>query len=666
MLRYILLLATQEALDTAHKIVGCIFQGSYSSSRSDRLALTIVVLACFVERCAAQAPVNDVISWPAGLLLLATVLYAALGNTSDQLWAIEPAVGFFLADGLPHLALPLVQNWRWHSRVCHFIPRVRRATGKSNFWLRSEHISEPARNEALERSIATIPCLWYGEHGSIDREKWRTTAYGLVYPLQPLPTGDLPGSSYHKRSPTAQEYLLFAAIGYHLGPHRQVDVKDGDSLIFTTDGLRSAAVIDADNELAALIVVVSYMLRRPVFQRRLRHAVLSHEGHVEINLQDLDLSAPACVIDFHSYAPPSAALKPSLREIVHAYLHVLDHIKSKNPVPLAHGHSAAIHVGRTLWVGILGGALLDSGRLTIQNIPSLDVMYMGGSLDGMYLGRVEEVLRQIQTFADDPNAFNELVSSGGLQRFSAWPFFLAGLSGQALICYFLSVGTTAGIWTSVALSNSLLNGRLTDIHSMFCGKHAESQQPGFKMYVPNSNQLMCIATLNRSPPAHDTLRPGLLLNIVGVIAASLGAVFQGPTRRSLGFGKTEPAPPWVLYTAVGMALAVSILPTGIILGEIVTDKKLSRQNAPSAILGMSTVCGSLLISGLAVFFQLRGLHRLWPVLDALTFVSGFPLGMIENGWMFGVDENTLHLCLLNRWIMGAIASSLGSGTKATA
>ncbi|KAH7103650.1 hypothetical protein BKA62DRAFT_636124 [Auriculariales sp. MPI-PUGE-AT-0066] len=639
-----------------------------SAGRPDWAALTIVLLACFVEHAAAQAPVNDVISWPAGLLLLATVLYAALGSSSDQLWAIEPSIGVFLAEGLPHIALPLVQKWEWHAPVCHFIPRVRRATGHSNFWLRSEEISAIARKEALEKSAAILPCLWHGDHGTVDWGRWGRTPHGLVYPLQPLPSAkESESSSKPERPPTAREFLLFAAIGYHLRERGQVDVKDGGTLVFSTAGMRSDAAIDVDNEEAALIVVVSYMLRRPAFQRRLKHKVLPQEEHVEVEMEDLDLDAPACAIDFHSYAPPEAAIRPSLRELVTAYMHVLHHIKSKAPAPvLPFGHIAYIHCGRTLWTAILGGALLDTGRLTIQNIPSLELAYMRGSIDGMYLGRVEEVLKQLQPIAADPDAFNEVVFSGGLERVTALPFFLAGLAGQALICYFLSVGTTAGVWTSVALSNSLLNGRLPDLHSMWCGKRSDSKQPGFKMYVPGSRNLMCIATLNRSPPAHEAFRPGFLLNITGIVAASLGAIFQQPTRRTLGFGESTAAPAWVLYTAVGMGLAVSALPSWIALREMLVEKGWRpQQNAPAQLLVFSTVLGSIAVAALAVVFQLQELNKLWPILDALTFVSGFPLGMMENGWMFGVDENTLHLCLLNRWVMGAIASALGSGSRAT-
>ena len=50
--------------------------------------------------------------------------------------------------------------------------------------------------------------------------------------------------------------------------------------------------------------------------------------------------------------------------------------------------------------------------------------------------------------------------------------------------------------------------------------------------------------------------------------------------------------------------------------------------------------------------------KLWLLLDALTRFSGFPLGILENGRTIGVDHNVLHLVLLNRWVMGAMASSI--------
>ncbi|KAH7103653.1 hypothetical protein BKA62DRAFT_696051, partial [Auriculariales sp. MPI-PUGE-AT-0066] len=595
--------------------------------RSNLISVSVVFLAYFVKHAAAQAPINDLISWPPGLLLLATVLYASLGKTADQLWPIEPSVGVFLADGLPHIALPLAHEIDWEPSACHFIPRVRRATGFSNVWLPADKILAPAREEALAKCLAALPCIWHGDPGIVDWGRWRATTHGLVYPLQPLPSAE--PALVTERLPTAEELLLFAAIGYHLNEPGQVDIKEGGSLIFSTAGMRSDAIIDVDNEDAALVVVVSYMLRRPAFERHLKYTTLDGEDHVEVQVEDLVLDAPAFGIDFGSFASFDAILKPSLRELVAAYLQVLCYIRSRRSLPatLPTGHITYFHYKRTLWAAILGGALLDSGRLTIQNIPFMQPNMLD-SINEVYLSRVEEVLRQLDPIATDSNAFNELSFGGGLQRVSAWPFFLAGLAGQASICYFLSIGTTAGVWTTVALSNSLLGGLLTDLHSRWCGRRANSQQPGVKLYVPGSKQIMCIATLNRSPPAHEKLRPGALLNVVGIVAASLGAVFQQSTRLALGFGKAQLAPPWVMYTAVVLGLTISIVVVSITWGEMNAHKSWCRpQSRPEQLLVGSTVCASIVVSGIAVFFQLRGLNRLWPILDMLTFVSGIPLGM---------------------------------------
>ena len=52
--------------------------------------ITTAVIALSLPLVFAQAPVNDVVSWPPGLLLLATVLYATLGTSPHELWEIEP------------------------------------------------------------------------------------------------------------------------------------------------------------------------------------------------------------------------------------------------------------------------------------------------------------------------------------------------------------------------------------------------------------------------------------------------------------------------------------------------------------------------------------------------------------------------------------------------
>lgn len=72
----------------------------------------------------------------------------------------------------------------------------------------------------------------------------------------------------------------------------------------------------------------------------------------------------------------------------------------------------------------------------------------------------------------------------------------------------------------------------------------------------------------------------------------------------------------------------------------------------------TTILVPFAVSGLAVLQS--NLTKYWPVLDALTWLSGLPLGMVENGRLFSADSITSHLVLLNRWMMGAVASAVGS------
>ena len=240
------------------------------------------------------------------------------------------------------------------------------------------------------------------------------------------------------------------------------------------------------------------------------------------------------------------------------------------------------------------------------------------------------------------------------------------------MCYFLSVGTSAGVWTSVALANSLYAGRLTDLHSIYYGKgkslvQTGNDQPGMKMYLPGSasKEIMVIATFDRSTPKEDSgLRSGFFMSIFGVVAAIFGAIFQERTRIALSFGPTTPTPPWVVYTSVSLCIGTTLLVLSMLIAQQLHEKTWSDDSEfPTRLMTYSTFPSSIAICTLAVTFRLKGWGHLWPILDAITFLSGFPLGMIENGRLFAADDNMLHLVLLNRWMMGAVASSLGSSFR---
>ncbi len=259
--------------------------------------------------------------------------------------------------------------------------------------------------------------------------------------------------------------------------------------------------------------------------------------------------------------------------------------------------------------------------------------------------------------------FSDLVFSGGINRRSAIPFFIAGLFGQIVVCYFLSVGTSAGIWTSVAFANSLYVGRLTDWHSVYYGKRTVNSQPGMKMYVPGSpsKELMVIATFDRSTPKEGNLRPGFLMNTMGLIAAVLGAIFADQTREALGFAPSQPTHAWVVYTTVVLCIGTTLMITSMLLVQQLHERTWwNDSELPTRWMAHSTLPCSIIVCVLGVIFKLKGWAHLWPILDAITWLSGAPLGIIENGRFFSADDNMMHLVLLNRWMMGAVASALGS------
>ncbi|KAH7874426.1 uncharacterized protein C8R40DRAFT_1237865 [Lentinula edodes] len=70
----------------------------------------------FARTVLAQVLVNDVVSWPLGLFLLASILYAALGTSPDRLWEIDLSSGIFRAGSLQK-ALSLLYCVLWDIRT---------------------------------------------------------------------------------------------------------------------------------------------------------------------------------------------------------------------------------------------------------------------------------------------------------------------------------------------------------------------------------------------------------------------------------------------------------------------------------------------------------------------------------------------------------------------
>ncbi|KAF8832845.1 hypothetical protein HHX47_DHR1001864 [Lentinula edodes] len=517
----------------------------------------------------AQAPVNDVVSWPSGLLLLASILYAALGTSPDRLWEIEPSSGIFLFSGLPKISIPLMQRVTWASNACHFVPGVRSANGVSNFWIRAENVTASARAEALQKALSLLQCVSWDirteavRELKLDTKIWKLSPEGLIYPTsqvafrpnaKPListPDIKLPSLSI----PLAWDFLLFAAIEYHAIQHWVVEVRRKEH-IFSTYGMPFYSVVNVDSEEDALVVVAAQMVRRPHGQSslraRAREIMDPQTEHFFLDLDAIDLDVPICSIDFHAYAPE------------------------------------------------------HNGRMTFINLPETRANWKV-SADHAYLTRVESVLAQLESVANTPAFESTVTGAGGISRGTAMPFLVAGLIGQMIICYFLSVGTSAG---------------------------------------------------------EGLLRQGFLLNILGLTTAVLGAIFQSQTRDALGFSPFTPTPSWVVYTSIALCVGTSAFIVLMLVLQYIREKTWTEDAMfPTRVMAYTTLSASLIVVALAILFRVRNMPELWPILDALTWISGLPLGTIENGRLFSVDDNILHLVLLNRWMMGAVASAVGSSGR---
>ncbi|KAJ3878649.1 hypothetical protein F5051DRAFT_460420 [Lentinula edodes] len=617
------------------------------TTREDDKEFSVIFMSLIsAQTVLAQAPVNDVVSWPSGLLLLASILYAALGTSPDRLWEIEPSSGIFLFSGLPKISIPLMQRVTWASNACHFVPGVRSANGVSNFWIRAENVTASARAEALQKALSLLQCVSWDIRAEavrelkLDTKIWKLSPEGLIYPTsqvafrpnaKPListPDIKLPSLSI----PLAWDFLLFAAIEYHAIQHWVVEVRRKEH-IFSTYGMPFHSVVNVDSEEDALVVVAAQMVRRPHGQSslhaRAREIMDPQTEHFFLDLDAIDLDR--------------SKVSASLRELAHSYYVVAQHIRRHAPRNNCDmtGHIARINFGQTLWVALLGGATRANWKV---------------SADHAYLTRVESVLAQLESVANTPAFESTVTGAGGISR---------GLIGQMIICYFLSVGTSAGVWTSVILANSLYAGKLHDWHSIYFGKSDSSSQPGLKLRVPDmKTDWMCIATFDRSSPKEGLLRQGFLLNILGLTAAVLGAIFQSETRDALGFSPFTPTPSWVVYTSIALCVGTSAFIVLMLVLQYITEKTWTEDAMfPTRVMAYTTLSASFIVAALAILFRVRNMPELWPILDALTWISGLPLGTIENGRLFSVDDNILHLVLLNRWMMGAVASAVGSSGR---
>jgi hypothetical protein len=563
-----------------------------------------------------------------------------------------------------------MQRVDWVARACHFVPSIRSSFGLSNFWVRSNEVSTEARAKALEKVLSQLRCVTYRPlETPLDDKLWSITPSGML--TKPTLVPIHPPYEIKCPLPIVRDFLLFAAVEYHAFREWEVQIYSKGSMVFSTRNMTPYAVIDVYSEEEAIQVVAAQMIRRPHSQSSLRGRAMKlsddENGPYALDLDTIDRNIPICAIDFHSYSPEDHKVSATLSELGRSYFRVVRYLKDNSPRDIGlSGQIAHIEVVQTVWIAILGGATLDSGRLTIQNLPG-DWGCGNLTADDAYLDRIDTVLDLLKPYAGTGTPFNDLHLGGGISRRSAIPFFIAGLFGQMFVCYFLSVGISAGVWTSVALANLLYAGHLTDWHSLYYGKcrvETGNDQPGLKLYLPGSpsKELMVIATFDRSTPKEGSrLRSGLFMSIFGLVAAIFGAIFQERTRVALGFGPTTPTPPWVIYTSVFLCTGTTILILSLLIVQQLREKTWANDYLfPTRLMMYSTLPSSIAVCALAVVFRLKGWEHLWLVLDAITVLSGLPLGMIENGRMISADDNILHLVLLNRWMMGAVTSCLRS------
>lgn len=592
-------------------------------------------------------------------LLFASVLYAAMGTTPDALWSVDPVMGLFLGEGLPHFSVAAMQRVSWTAKACHFVPRIRPAYGKTNFWIPSESVSPFARQEALRKTLTTLsPVVQEPPEINIDRNLWRLDPTGLLVPTYSAPV--LEPSTDTIASPSAHDFLLFAALHYHAFWEWEVQVEWKGELAFTTKGTGPRALFDVDSEGMALPIVVAQLVRRPHAQSPLRAVALhtsNHEyGPYHISLDSLSRTDPACSIDFHSYAAESSKISASLNDLASAYYRVIRYIK--HSAPPAAGHAVHIQVGQTLWIAILGGAVLDHGRLTIQNLPMTWSMKNTTS-DEAYLSRIETILQLVEPYAKKKSFF-DLVYSNGTSRRPALLFFFAGLFLQMALCFLLSVFTHSGVWLSVAMVNTIMTGKLSDWHSRYWGKTQATEQPGMKMYLPGTKDLMAVATFDRTSPRDGPLRAGLLLNVLGWAAAFSGAVFKSRTRMVLGMASLPPLSPKIIHSSMLLSVGLSVLICVVLFLQQLKEKTWADgSEIPTRWMAYYTVSCSLIVTSLGYFFiSARVVWPLWLVLDILIWISGAPLGVLENGYILSADEGVLQMVLVNRWLIGVVVSTV--------
>ncbi|KAL1735098.1 hypothetical protein EV714DRAFT_268373 [Schizophyllum commune] len=641
------------------------------------ISLRAVLSFAFAICCTpvlAQAPVNDIVGWPTGLLLLATCMYVILGTKYEDLWSIDPSTGPFLWSGFPMHSIPALYHSDQTASVCHFLPRVRTVFGPSTIWAPSEKISQEARADVLRKATKVIhPVLPDPQHTEVD-QTWLLEPSGLLRQKEILENPGLAPSE----DATARDFLLFAAIEYfRLDKCRckgvEVCVYRGTCCLFSTKGLPRRWVMDVDNEEMALRVVAAILHCHPHVESQLSTYAVTGPPSCRVQLDQIDAQKDLCIVitSFGTSVDDKCGVHTSLNELAKAYFIVVQHHKKEPDVEKRmEGYVAIASVKQTMWLAIFGGALLESGRLTIQNLQGYREHDM--FIDQAFSRRIEHVLDTLSPRGNDVD-LTEITHDFMPSKRSALShvFFVAGLLGQMITSYFLCASGCVGTWSSVALANSLYSGRLSDWHTRSHGGASGAAEAGIWMQAPFTKDVMCFATLDRSMPRVDKQRPGILLNVCGIAAAIMGVVFQQQTRTALGFDDA----PSLMSPSIAFATSVVItflaLLFSVFLGltdlETLTDSDRYKWIWTSTAVGM--VIASVL--GNSVYYARNYLceQTLWITIDVTVWITGLPLGWLLNGQLpVDVDHTVVHFALASRWMMGALASlirntDLGEGVQ---
>ncbi|KAL1695799.1 hypothetical protein GGG16DRAFT_44937 [Schizophyllum commune] len=629
---------------------------------SQNISMRAVLSFAFAICCTpvlAQAPVNDIVGWPTGLLLLATCMYVILGTKYEDLWSIDPSIGPFLWSGSPMRSIHALYPSDQTASVCHFLPRVRTVFGPSTIWAPSEKVSEEARADVLRKATKVIhPVLPDPQHIEIG-QTWPLTASGLLRPAEPLANLATAQRGQSERA-TARHFLLFAAIeDLNKRTELEVHVYEGTDRLFSTKGLPRRWVMDVDNEKMALIVVAANLHQLAESQREWCAVTSSPVRRVQLDRIVADKKL--CITSFEPSVDDKCGVYASFNELAEAYFIVVQHHKKEPDVEKRmEGYVAIASVEQTMWLAIFGGALLESGRLTIQNLQGYREHDM--FIDQAFSRRIEHVLDTLSPRGNDVD-LTEITHDFMPSKRSVLShvFFVAGLLGQMITSYFLCASGCVGTWSSVALANSLYSGRLSDWHTRSHGGASGAAEAGIWMQAPFTKDVMCFATLDRSMPRVDKQRPGILLNVCGITAAIMGVVFQQQTRTALGFDDA----PSLMSPSIAYATAVVITFLAFLFSVFLalTDLETLTDSDRCMWIWASTFAGMVIASALGnIMYHARYYlceQTLWIAIDVTVWITGLPLGWLLNGQLpVDVEDTVVHFALASRWMMGALASLL--------